>query len=333
MMLLWLGFVACTAAIVFSGTKISKYGDIIAEKTGLGRSLIGLILVASVTSLPELVTGISSVAFADAPDIAIGDVLGSCMFNMLILALLDAFYRPMPISTKAHYGHTLSAGFGMALLGIVAISLYHSGMIFSLGWIGINSLLILFIYLIAVKLVYSYEKKKIASFIKKSAQELKYKEIAINTAVTYYLINAVVIAAAGFLLPQIGKGIAETTGWGQTFVGTSLIALSTSLPEVVVSLAALRLGAIDLAIGALLGSNLFNIFILFVDDVFFIDGPIISFASSNHMLTVLAVIIMKAAVIIGLTYSAKEKRFFIAWDSLAIVSVYIATIILLGAGC
>ena len=83
MMLLWIGFIICTAAIVFAGMRLSKYGDIIAEKTGLGRTWIGVVLMASVTSLPELVTGISSVTYAGVPDIAAGDVLGSCVFNML----------------------------------------------------------------------------------------------------------------------------------------------------------------------------------------------------------------------------------------------------------
>ncbi|MEK7789952.1 MAG: sodium:calcium antiporter, partial [Planctomycetota bacterium] len=85
-MFLWFGFIVCTAVIVYSGTKLAKYGDIIAEKTGLGRMWIGVVLMASVTSLPELVTGISSVTYAGVPDIAVGDVLGSCVFNMLILA-------------------------------------------------------------------------------------------------------------------------------------------------------------------------------------------------------------------------------------------------------
>jgi len=86
-MFIWFAFIICTSLIVYSGTKLAKYGDIIAEKTGLGRAWIGLMLMASVTSLPELVTGISSVTFAGVPDIAAGDVLGSCVFIMLILAL------------------------------------------------------------------------------------------------------------------------------------------------------------------------------------------------------------------------------------------------------
>ena len=97
------------------GTRLSKYGDIIAEKTGLGRTWIGVVLMASVTSLPELVTGIGSVTYADVLDIAVGNILGACIFNMVTLSLLDAIYRPMPISAKAHHGHVLSASFGILL--------------------------------------------------------------------------------------------------------------------------------------------------------------------------------------------------------------------------
>jgi len=113
---------------------------IIAEKTGLGRAWIGVVLMASVTSLPELITGISSVTFAGVPGIAVGDVLGSCVFNMLILAFLDAFNHSMPISSKAHQRNVLSAGFGILLLRIIAGSLFLRSSLPSFGWIGLYTL-------------------------------------------------------------------------------------------------------------------------------------------------------------------------------------------------
>jgi cation:H+ antiporter len=106
---LWLQFALVTGVIFFAGANLSKYGDMIAEKTGLGRTWVGVILTASVTSLPELVTGVSSVAAFNLPGIALGDVFGSCMFNLLILAGLDVMSRSKPISAKAHQGHVLAA--------------------------------------------------------------------------------------------------------------------------------------------------------------------------------------------------------------------------------
>lgn len=328
-MLLWLEFLVCTAAIVYSGARLSKYGDIIAEKTGLGRAWIGLVLMASVTSLPELVTGISSVTYAGVPDIAVGDVLGSCVFNMLILAILDTMYRPAPISTKAHQGHVLSAAFGLLLLSIVCVSMFLKENISPIGWLGPYSLLFVLIYLIAMRLVFTYEKRKINEFLKEMAEELQYKDVSMKTAVLHYGLNALIVVIAAMFLPKIGERIAAATGLGQTFVGNIFIAVSTSLPEVVVSIAAVRMGAVDLAIGNLFGSNIFNIFALALDDIFFLKGPLLSYTSPNHIISALSAIAMTTIAIIGLTYRAEKKRLFIALDSLGILMVYIANLLLL----
>lgn len=328
-MILWIGFIICTSAIVFAGTRLSKYGDIIAEKTGLGRTWIGVVLMASVTSLPELVTGISSVTYANVPDIAAGDILGSCVFNMLILAILDAMHHPMPISAKAHHGHVLSAGFGIILLGIVVISLFVGDRMMSLGWIGPYSLLTAVVYLIAMRMVYYYEKKQLANFIQEKIEELRYKDIPTRTAVLHYAGNAVIVIIAAVFLPKIGEGIAETTGLGQTFVGNIFIAISTSLPEVVVCIAALKIDAVNLAIGNLFGSNIFNIFILAIDDIFFTKGAILSFVNPNHIVSALCAVIMTSIAIVGLTYRTERKRLFLAWDSIGIVLVYVVNLMLL----
>ena len=329
-MLLWLGFIICSLAIIYSGSKLSRYGDIIAEKTGLGGTWIGVVLMGFVTSLPEFVTGISSVTYANLPNIAVGNVLGACVFNMLTLALLDVIYRPMPISAKAHHGHVLSAAFGVLLLGIVALSLFLGNRLFSLGWMGPYSLLFVIIYFIAMKLIYSYERRQVvAEFIKEQAVELKYESISTKTAVSKYIINAAIVIVAAVFLPKVGEGLAETTGLGQTFVGNIFIAFSTTLPELTVSISAVRMGAIDLAIGNLFGSNIFNIFALGVFDIFFAKGPILSFVDSAHVISAISAIVMTAIAIIGLTYRAEKRPLFLAWDSIGILVGYIANLMLL----
>lgn len=328
-MLLWVGFIVCTAAIVYSGTRLSKYGDIIAEKTGLGRAWIGVVLMASVTSLPELVTGISSVVIADVPNIAVGNVIGACIFNMLTLALLHVIHRPEPMSTKVLHGHILSSFSGILLLSMLAASLFLGNRIFAIGWVGPYSLIFVAGYFIAMKIIYSYEKRQISSFIKDMAVELKYTKVSKITAIVSFCINAVIIVFAAIFLPEIGESIARSTGLGQTFVGTILIAVSTTLPELVVSIAAVKIGAFDLAIGNLFGSTLFNLFVLAIDDIFFMKGPILSFADRNHLISAMSAIAMTTIAIIGLTYRAEKKRLFVAWDSLGILMVYIANLLLL----
>jgi cation:H+ antiporter len=326
---LWIGFIVCSAVIIFCGNKLSRYGDIIAEKTGMGRTWIGVVLMATVTSLPELVTGLSSVTFAGVPDIAVGDVLGSCVFNMLILAILDALYRPMPICTKAHEGHILSAGFGILLLGIVGISLAMGSRLAPLGWVSPATFLVIAIYLAAVRMIYYYEKKRIAAFIQERALELKYEHISMRSAAVNYAVNAFGVIMAALFLPTIGAGLAEQTGLGQSFVGNIFIAVSTSLPEVVVSISAVKIDAIDLAIGNLLGSNIFNIFILALDDMFFAQGPLLAVANHAHVISAFSAIIMTVIAVIGLTYRAERKTLFLAWDSVGILLMYIVNIMML----
>jgi cation:H+ antiporter len=326
-MILWMGLILCTSVIVYAGTRLCKYGDIIAEKTGLGGTWIGVVLLASVTSLPELVTGISSVTYAGVPDIAVGNVIGACVFNMLILAVLDAVYRPMPVLSKALQGNVLSAGFGIFLLSTVAISLVLGDRIFPLGWVGLYTPLLVLIYLFAMKLVYLYERRQqVSVFIKEMAVELKYEDISVKTAVLKFCINALFVIVAAVFLPKVGEGIAESTGLGQTFVGSIFIAMVTTIPEVVVSIAAVRMGAIDLAMGNLFGSNIFNIFILAIDDLFFIKGPILSLVHQNHVISALFAVAMTSTAIIGLTYRAEKRTLFLALDSIVIMLLYLANL-------
>ena len=317
---LWLAFALCSAVIVYAGIKLSKYGDIIAEKTGMGGTWTGVVLMASVTSLPELVTGVSSVTFANVPDIAVGDILGSCVFNLLILAFLDLLYRPLPISAKAHRGHILSATFGALMLLTAAGGLMAGRSEPFLGWIGPYTIVIALLYVIAMRLVFVYEKRR--SAVLEAAEAEKYRDSTLTRALLNYAFNALLVVAAAMFLPVIGGRIAEMTGLSQTFVGNALVAVSTSLPEVVVSVAAVRMGAIDLAIGNLFGSNMFNLFLLAVDDVLFFKGPLLSFVDRGNLVPAFAAIAMTLTAIIGLTYRAEKKRLPLAWDSIAIAVIF-----------
>lgn len=321
-MMIWLQFIVCTAVIVFAGTKLSKYGDVIAEKTGVSRTWIGVVLLASVTSLPELITGISSVTLFDLPDIAAGDVLGSCMFNVLIIALLDFKTRAKPISSQAHQGHILTAGYGILMLGLVSIAIVAGAKFPAFGWVGLYSIFFILIYLGAMRMVFFYEKKRHAGSVQKQEEKLQYEHITRKKAYAMYAANALLIVAAASWLPHIGDEIAEMTGLGGTFVGTIFIAFSTSLPEVVVSFAAIKAGAVDLALGNLFGSNLFNIGILAVDDIFYTKGALLSHITQSHLISASAAIAMTAIAIVGLTYRAEKKLRFLTWDSIGIILIY-----------
>jgi cation:H+ antiporter len=327
--LIWLEFILCSAVIVFSGSRLSRYGDMLAEKTGLGRTWVGIVMLASVTSLPELMTGISSVAISDVPNIAVGDALGSCVFNLLILAMLDASVGNVPISSKTRQGNVLVAAFGIVLLSIAALGIHiMSGKQFQ-GWIGPYTLAIVVVYFLAIRMVFHFERRAIEQALQEPQLELQYGEVTTANAVFNYLVHAIVVVIAAMFLPVIGASLAEQTGLGQTFVGNALVAITTSLPELVVSAAAVKMGAVDLAMGNLFGSNIFNVLILAIDDMFYTKGPLLSYVEDTHIVSAFTAIAMSAVAIIGITYRAARKPLPLAWDSIAIVVLYILNLMFL----
>jgi len=329
--LTWLKFAICLVLILISGTQLSKYGDIIAEKVGLTRAWIGLILLASVTSLPELFTGISSVTIHNLPDIAAGDILGSCVFNLLLIALLDALHGPRPIFAVGEPTHVLSAGFSIILLMIPGLAIITSPLVDSGAiWISVYTPIIIVSYLVSIRVIFLFEKKKLTKLIEKKAEEMKYREISATRACSFFTLNALVIIVAASWLPGIGGDIVRQAGLTNTFVGSIFVALATSLPELVVSISALRIGACDMAIANLLGSNLFNIFILGLDDIFFIKGPFFSSISPENLIAVFSAIAMTAIAMVGLTYRSARKQFKPAsWEAVGMAGIYVLFLYLL----
>jgi len=320
--MLWFQFAAVTAVIVYAGSNLSKYGDVIAEKTGMGRTWVGVVLIASVTSLPELITGVSSIAIFDLPNIAVGNVLGACMFNILTLALLDVLSGATPISAKAHQGQVITAGFGIVLLGSVSISISASVALPAVGWVGAYSLILILVYGVAIRTVFLFEKKRLAEYVHEMVEASRYEKIPLKSAYLNYAWNAGLVIAAATYLPHLGDQIAEVTGLGRSFVGSVFIALTTTLPELVVSIAALRIDAADLVFGNLFGSNLFNLVILALDDLLYFKGPLLADVAPANVVTANAAMAMTAIAVIGLTYRVSKKRFLFAWDSIAIAAVY-----------
>jgi len=319
--LIWLQFAACTAVIGAAGYQLSRHGDAIAERTGLGRTLIGVIMVATVTSLPELMAGVSAVAVVGVPNIALGDALGSCIFNLLILLFLELGYPKASIYTLAAQSHILSAGFGVILLGTVAISLLVGDRIPAIGRVGLYTPVILVGYVFAMRIVLQYELREARA--RPEERALRYPDIGLRRAVTGYVVAAVFVVAAGIWLPFVGADLARAMQWNNSFVGTLFVAFSTSLPELAVALSALRLGALDLAIGNLLGSNLFDMAIIAVDDLAYAKGPLFEGVSEVHAGTAVSAIIMTGAVIASLFYRPATRTFrAFGWTGLFLLVVY-----------
>lgn len=327
MLAAWLQFLVCAGLIAAAGYSLARYGDIIAHKTNLGGTWVGVVLIATVTSLPELVTGVSSVAVADAPDIAVGDVLGSCVFNLLLIALLDFLYRETPIYLKASSGHILSAGFSVVLIGLAAFSLLSADTEMPrIGHIGLSTPAILLVYFVAIRAITRQEQQRMVDL---SPPDL-YGDITLNAAVTRYVVAGAIVVASGVWMPFAAVALADAMGWGQSFVGTILVAAATSLPEAAATIGAIRINAIDLAVGNLFGSNLFNILILAVDDLAYVKGPLLSAVAPTNAGSAISAMVMTGAAVVGLHYRPQTRVFrVVGWVSLGLVLIYLLNTLVL----
>jgi cation:H+ antiporter len=325
--LVWLQFLASLAIILFAGAKLARYGDAIAEKTGLGRVWIGLVLLALITSMPELVTGVSTVALIKLPlpDLAVGNFLGSCLFNLAILAVLDVLYRPAPLLSRVGTGQLLPAGLGILLVALASASILagegFSGL--ALGWVGIPSLVIFVVYLLAIRQMFRYEHSYQSQPVETPAP--RYEGLSNRTVYLRFALAALAIIGAGIWLAFIGDEIAATYGWSASFVGSLFLAVATSMPELVVTIAAIRLGALDMAVADILGANMLNIANLFIADLFYRQGPILSSVSRDHLITAAVVVVMALVVIVGLRFRQQRKTFrFISWYGVVLIVLYLA---------
>lgn len=330
--MIWVEFIICAALIILAGTLVSKYGDVIAEKTGLGRAWIGAILIAGITSLPELASGVSAVTWLKVPNLAAGAVMGSCLFNLMLIAVMDLAYQPGRVLAKAQDVHILSGGLGVLLLGLVAMEVLIGPPLNGVGVLGLGliSIVIAVLYAIGGRMIAGLEKERMGEVLAKEAKEEDYAHISKGKAFFIFISSAVAIIILGVWLSSIGDRLSTTTGLSRSFVGNLFLAVSTSLPEIAASLAAVRLGAIDLAIGNVLGSNLFNILLLSIYDL--ADGRANFWSSLNNANGFAAVMamMMTGVVIISLMYRASPRTpYRFSWDGIALIFMYLSSIVML----
>ncbi|MFH1904317.1 MAG: sodium:calcium antiporter [bacterium] len=330
MLNIWIQFSTGAIIIILAGFKLSKYGDIIAEKTGIGRAWIGMIFLAGATALPELFTTCSSVYIEKAPNLAAGNVMGSIIFNLFIIAILDIVQGHGPILRKVNLGLILLGAISVILsvIAVLGMLLKNTASVFS---IGPASFLIIGIYLVGMRLSFRYQYRNSdehhsdESQDREVAEEKKYENVSVAKTIFGYLFCAAAIFGGSIWVAHTAKLIAVGTGLGETFVGSLFLAIVTSLPELMATIGAVKMGLFDMAIGNIFGSNMLNIVLIPISDVLYRTGSIYAYLSSTHILTAVAGILLTMIVIVGIIYRSKKSFLKLGWDAIAIIIVYIAS--------
>jgi cation:H+ antiporter len=314
-------FILGAAVIVAAGIFLTRFADAIADLTGWGRLLVGSILLAGATSLPELAVDTNAILLGQ-PNLAVGDLLGSCLCNLLILAVLDLsrFSRGRMLSPLAS-AHALSGMMSIVLCSVAVLAMLTRPRVQLPMGLGLGSLAVLVVYLGGSRLVYFDQRMAARPDTPGPDQAVlmpAHSRTGLARAIAGFVVAGAVILLAAPHVAHAADELAGRSGLGRTFVGTTLVALCTSLPELVASLAALRLGAYDLAIGNVFGSNSFNIAMLGVLDAVQ-PGPFLSIIAPVNALTGVAVILVTAVAISGQLYRVETRVHFIEPDAVMVV--------------
>lgn len=343
-------FLAGCVIVFFAGRSLTKSADAIGEKFNWGHAWVGLLMLATITSMPELVTNIGSISLAGAPDLAFGNIMGSCAFNIFILFLLTLFYmRTRNAEGKACFRSVLAEGSsrqrGPLMWGVTLIAVAIAGMVFfsygpRQGWLpaGQENLfdwifavgLITPLYLIAMFVLFKKEK---AAAVEESPAEASAD--AKNPFVPF-AISAVFIIGAGIWLSLVGSEISQIKVGGApiggSIVGALLLGVATSLPELVVTFAALKMGSVNLALGNVFGSNMFNIWVFSYSKLFHPDKPLFDrFAQDDsggqlysHLGIAALAVVLSILAILGLGRKAAARKHAFPWVGVLIGVVYLA---------
>ena len=322
--MIWVKFALSAAAIVLTATQLAKYGDVIAIRTRLGGMFIGVLLMAGATSLPEVLTSFNAIRL-NTPNLAAGDLLGSNNMNMVLLAIIDMVTLNQRILRKAALKHALTGSLAVFMIGLVLFFML-ADIDIKLGWVGLDGLLIIALYIISVRIIQSNSDHGSDSG---QMMEIEEEFPSLRAGIIGFAIAAGALVVITPIMVQTANEIAVLTGLGTTFIGTTLVALTTSLPEAVTTLAAIKIGANDMAIGNLFGSNMFNMFVIGLNDVVFTQGRFLSVIDPSLMLVGAIGILMTGLGLIGNLAKLEKRIWFIEIDALALLLLFFGSLWLL----
>ncbi len=310
-------FLLAGVVVAAAATVLTWSADQIAESTGIGRLWVGSILLAAATSLPEAATDIAAVRLGE-PDLAVGDLFGSSLANMVVLALVDLYPPRGRLLRGANPAHAVSAAQAIVLNALGALCVLLPTATTVMG-VGPGPLLLFVGYLVGTRVLFR-SVPPVEGGTRRHAPPAR--------AVLGFLVAAGVMLVASPVFARSAATLAETSGLGTTFVGTWLVGLSTSLPELVACITAVRMRALDLAIGNLFGSNAFNMAIFLVLDVVH-PGALFAALDPAHALSGLLAVVLMGFGIAAMGYRRDRAVPLLDPDSLLILVAYVVGIALL----
>ncbi|HEV7278899.1 MAG TPA: sodium:calcium antiporter [Pirellulaceae bacterium] len=331
-------FAAGAVVVWVAGTKLSGYVDTFADRTNLGHAFAGALFLGAATSLPELATTLTA-SLSGATKLAGTNLLGGIAMQVAVLAAVDAiFLRGKALTAFSPRASLLMIG--VASIGLLALTsaAVASGELFSFAGIGIWPIVLLVAYGATLWVVYRYERvarwepKGEVTSPPQSARDLKqvreerFRDVSTARIAGYFAIASFAVLCGGFLVAKTGEAIAAQSGLGQNFVGATLVAIATSLPEVSTTISAVRFGSYSMAAANILGTNSLSIALFLPAELASSSGPVFDALDPSASFLASMGIVVTSLYLWGILERRDETILGMGYDSIAVLVVYFAGI-------
>ena len=324
-------FAAAGTIVWFAGTRLARYADAFAEKTGIGRVALGMILLGSVTSLPEITIATTS-TLQGTPLLSITDVLGSAALNVVILAIADASFGRGALTSIQGSARVMLQGVLGIIIMALSIGAYVAGDVLFIG-IGVWSWLMLAVY-VGTVLLLTQARQGEAWRPKNPDRHREQIEQDVEQWTLGRLSVLIALAAGGILvagvtLAQTGAALAEQSGLGLSFFGAVFLAVTTSLPEVSMTVELARRRQYEMAISGIFGTNIFNVTIIVLVDALHSGGPVLPEVGRPASVGALLGIVLTSIYLVGLIERRDRVFLRMGYDSIAVFLTYAAGLVVL----
>jgi len=321
-------FIISAVIIAIAGTYLTKAADQLADLTGWGEALFGAIFLGGTTSLPGIVTSVVA-ALNGHPELAVSNAIGGIAAQTLFLSIADITYRKTNLEHAAASFTNLMQG--VLLIGLLAfVIIGMSGPEFAVFRVHPFSILLIIGYVVGSKLISRAKDKPMWSpritiaTVEDTPDNENLKKLSLRKVTVKFILSAIVVAIAGFMVAKTGITIADKTGLSESLVGVLLTAIATSLPELIVSISAVRRGALTLSVGNIIGGNSFDVLFIAFADMAYGKGSILHAITQNQVFIMGLTMLMTCTLILGLLHREREGFGKIGWESLLIIILYFA---------
>ncbi|NHK26407.1 sodium:calcium antiporter [Parvularcula flava] len=318
-------FAVAAGIVGYAGTKIAKYADAISERTGLGEAVIGLFLLAGVTSLPEIATSFTAASSGNAP-LAVNNLLGSIAMQIAVLAVGDLVYGKRALTSIVPDPVVILQGaLNVVLLSVVAFAVMIGdvSVLFAGAWT----------WGLLVAAIYSFYKlaegRGREPWVPNDEDHEQLHGLSMpgtddgNVVLGVKTVaSALAILIAGFIVSRAGETISVQSGLGSSFMGVAFVAIATSLPELSTVFAAMRRNLYTMAISDILGTNILNISLLLGVDAVSPGGPVLDRVGVFAAAVALLGVVLTGLFLVGLAERRDRTVWRMGVDSLLVLVCY-----------